>query len=206
MAEETHPLKRDSTMIVTATEGNAILEKLGKVDEDAKTRAQQKKIEDDSEQEATPKMERTTTMAATAKEGAEILDGAELGKTRGETAKLEDENKEVKENEDDEDEKPSLQRASTMPVTAKEGAAFLAASGGVFDGTRSEAKKVEEALKATEEEGKNSNGTTNDDEDESSKLKRKGTMQATAEEGEEFLKRQKLAESDEKEAVKEVEA
>lgn len=66
-----------------------------------------------------------------------------------------------------------------MPL--QEGAAFLAASGGVFDGTRSEAKKVEEALKATEEEGKNSNGTTNDDEDESSKLKRKGTMQATAE-------------------------
>jgi len=69
MADEAQTLKRDSTMVATATEGNAILEKLGKVDEDAKTRSQQKKIEDEAENEseATPKMERTTTMAATAK-------------------------------------------------------------------------------------------------------------------------------------------
>jgi len=206
MADEAQTLKRDSTMVATATEGNAILEKLGKVDEDAKTRSQQKKIEDEAENEseATPKMERTTTMAATAKEGADLLDGAELGKTRGETAKLEEEAKE--DEGEDEDEKPSLQRASTMQVTAKEGAELLAASGGVVDGTRSETKKVEEAMKANEEENQSANGTSNDENDGEGALKRKGTMQLTAEEGEEFLKRQKLADSDEKEAVKEVEA
>lgn len=50
-------------------EGAAFLEKVGQVDEDAKTRAQQKKLDDVpvTEKESEAKLERTTTMAATAK-------------------------------------------------------------------------------------------------------------------------------------------
>ena len=50
-------------------EGAAFLEKVGQVDEDAKTRAQQKKLDDapETEKESEAKLERTTTMAATAK-------------------------------------------------------------------------------------------------------------------------------------------
>ena len=46
-------------------------------------------------------------------EGEEILAGADLGKTRAETAKQSEDQK------DDEDEKPAMQRASTMEVTAQ---------------------------------------------------------------------------------------
>eukprot|EP00112_Aurelia_sp_Birch-Aquarium-sp1_P011264 Seg2369.1 transcript_id=Seg2369.1/GoldUCD/mRNA.D3Y31 product="hypothetical protein" protein_id=Seg2369.1/GoldUCD/D3Y31 len=209
MAETTPQLKRDSTMVATAEEGAAFLEKVGQVDEDAKTRAQQKKLDDvpETEKESEAKLERTTTMAATAKEGAELLQGAELGKTRAETAKNDDKETAEEEAKADEDEKPSLTRTTTMAATAKEAAEILEANGGLVEGTRSEAKQVEEAIKASEEEkvdGSEQNGT-HDETDETAKLKRKSTMQMTAEEGEEFLKKQKLADPEEV-AAKEVEA
>eukprot|EP00794_Sanderia_malayensis_P015097 gene15097-16654_t len=204
MSEQTPQLKRDSTMTATAEEGAAFLEKVGKVDESAKTRAQQKEID---ETEPSPKLNRTSTMAATAKEGEELLDGVELGKTRAET----DAKKQEEESKDDEQSK--LQRASTMQITAKEGQEILEANGGVIEGTRSESKKIEEVIKASEngqtngnsevEEEKVANGDGEDD--EARKLKRKSTMAMTAEEGEEFLKRQKVADSDEAPAT-EVEA
>lgn len=46
-------------------EGEQILEEQGKVHEDAKTRAQQKEL-DESEEDAASKLKRTSTMAATA--------------------------------------------------------------------------------------------------------------------------------------------
>ncbi|CAB4013835.1 Hypothetical predicted protein, partial [Paramuricea clavata] len=46
MAEEVAKLERDNTMVATAKEGEAFLEAKGQVDEDAKTRAQQKEIEE----------------------------------------------------------------------------------------------------------------------------------------------------------------
>ena len=73
------------------------------------------------------------------------------------------------------------QKKLEFSCLSQEGAELLAASGGVIDGTRSEAKKVEEALKANDEENQATNGTANDNEDEGSALKRKGTMQMTAE-------------------------
>ena len=66
-------------------------------------------------------------------------------------------------------------------IPLQEGAELLAASGGVVDGTRSETKKVEEAMKANEEENQSANGTSNDENDGEGALKRKGTMQLTAE-------------------------
>ena len=47
------------------------------------------------------------------------MQGAELGKTRAETAKNDDKEKADEEPKPDEDEKPSLQRTSTMAATAK---------------------------------------------------------------------------------------
>lgn len=96
MAEEVPDLKRDSTMTVTAKvrrkiesartgkffgtryewllflffiqEGEQFLEEHGKVHEDAKTRAQQKDLDENEEEEedAASKLKRTSTMAATA--------------------------------------------------------------------------------------------------------------------------------------------
>merc|ERR1719402_949659 len=94
MADVCPELKRDSTMAVTAKEGEAFLETQGKVHDEAKTRAQQKNIEENANcegaegEESPNKLSRTTTMAATAKEGSELLGGEELGKTRGETDSL----------------------------------------------------------------------------------------------------------------------
>ena len=51
-------------------EGAAFLEKHGKVDEDVKTRAQQKQVEE-AVDETVPKLARTTTMAETAKVNGE---------------------------------------------------------------------------------------------------------------------------------------
>ena len=47
-------------------EGAQFLEEQGKVHEDAKTRAQQKELEESEEEDAASKLKRTTTMAATA--------------------------------------------------------------------------------------------------------------------------------------------
>lgn len=50
---------------MTSQEGEAFLEEHGKLHEDAKTRAQQKELEE-TEEDATTKLKRTSTMAATA--------------------------------------------------------------------------------------------------------------------------------------------
>ena len=47
-------------------EGAQFLEEQGKVHEDAKTRAQQRELEESEEEDASSKLKRTSTMAATA--------------------------------------------------------------------------------------------------------------------------------------------
>lgn len=47
-------------------EGAQFLEDQGKVHEDARTRAQQRELEEDEEEDAASKLKRTSTMAATA--------------------------------------------------------------------------------------------------------------------------------------------
>lgn len=153
MSEETGKLERDNTMVATAKEGEAFLEAKGKVDEDAKTRAQQKEIEEITAEEEKGDLKRTTTMAETAKEGKELLDGEELGKTRSQTKnekngeesteapsengkESEDKEEENNDNENEaeegetngnhaEDEKSPLKRTRTMEDTVKEGEEFL---------------------------------------------------------------------------------
>ncbi|XP_031567020.1 HIV Tat-specific factor 1-like [Actinia tenebrosa] len=199
MADECAELKRDSTMTVTAKEGEAFLETKGKVDENAKTRGQQKEIEEnknDGEGTSPNKLSRTTTMTATAKEGNEFIDGEELGKTRAQTDNLqekeefEEEATEENGNEAENEEKPAVKRAGTMVVTAEEGAALLEGHDAEA-GTRAEAKAVKEAI----EESAEQNGQKEDE--EKPDLKRKSTMDASVEEGQEFIKKTK--ESDEQE-------
>ncbi|EDO41801.1 predicted protein [Nematostella vectensis] len=201
MAEAVPELKRDSTMTVTAKEGEAFLEAQGKLHDDAKTRAQQKELDAEpngEEKNETPtKLERTTTMQATAKEGSEIIGDEDLGKTRSETEnKNEDSEANGDENGHNEasEEKPALKRDGTMAVTAAEGAEIL----GDHDteaGTRAEAK----AVKAAIEESVEQNGQAEDE--EKPDLKRKSTMKATLEDGEEFLKRKKESNGTKQEAT-----
>lgn len=211
MAEEAPALKRDSTMAVTAKEGEAFLEEHGGVHENAKTRAQQKEIEESEEDSAT-KLKRTSTMAATAQEGSDLLGDKELGKTRSETATLknaEDEDrdedeKDAPENSEEENDleengsdKPAVKRDGTMTVTASEGEKFLQDAGHTVDGgTRGESEAVKAAIEESAEAEQNG-----EKDEEKPDLKRKGTMQETVEEGEEFIKKQKTTNGEHQEEV-----
>lgn len=215
MAEEAPALKKDSTMVVTAKEGEQFLEEHGKVHEDVKTRAQQKELEE-SEDDAASKLKRTSTMAATAQEGSDLLGDEERGKTRSVTAAMKetDEGDQEESGEDDDDDeeeeepngnseedggdKPAVKRDGTMVVTAAEGEKFLENEGHTVDGgTRGETEAVKAAIEETEADKQNG-----DKEDDKPDLKRKGTMQETVEEGEEYLKRQKTTNGDHQEEVK----
>lgn len=201
-------------MVVTAKEGEEFLEEHGKVHEDAKTRAQQKELEE-NEEDAASKLKRTSTMAATAQEGSDLLGDEERGKTRSETAAMketdeEGDQEESGEDDDEEDEeeangnceenagdKPAVKRDGTMVVTAAEGEKFLENEGHTVDGgTRGETEAVKAAIE--ESEADKQNGEKEEDKQD---LKRKGTMQETVEEGEEFLKRQKTSNGDHQDEV-----
>ena len=148
MAEEVPKLERDNTMVATAKEGEAFLDAKGHVDQDAKTRAQQKEIEEITSAEEQSELKRTTTMAETAKEGKELLDGEELGKTRAQTKAEKNGDAESEQNgkhdetngkeaegdsaknggeaaDDEDEEKAALKRTHTMEETVKEGEEFL---------------------------------------------------------------------------------
>lgn len=201
-------------MVVTAKEGEQFLEEHGKVHEDAKTRAQQKELEE-NEEDAASKLKRTSTMAATAQEGSDLLGDEERGKTRSETAAMketdeEGDQEESGEDDDEEDEeeangnceenagdKPAVKRDGTMVVTAAEGEKFLENEGHTVDGgTRGETEAVKAAIE--ESEADKQNGEKEEDKQD---LKRKGTMQETVEEGEEILKRQKTSNGDHQDEV-----
>lgn len=201
-------------MVVTAKEGEQFLEEHGKVHEDTKTRAQQKELEE-NEEDAASKLKRTSTMAATAQEGSDLLGDEERGKTRSETAAMketdeEGDQEESGEDDDEEDEeeangnceenagdKPAVKRDGTMVVTAAEGEKFLENEGHTVDGgTRGETEAVKAAIE--ESEADKQNGEKEEDKQD---LKRKGTMQETVEEGEEFLKRQKTSNGDHQDEV-----
>lgn len=171
--------------------------------------------------EETPELKRDSTMAVTAKEGAEILKGEDLGKTRAESAtKKTDEDNNESENGSSEaeeekhsngtdsedakdDEKPAVKRDGTMVATAAEGEEFLKSAGHDGDSTtRGEAAAVKAAIEESEKDKEN--GQTPEEskeEEEKPDLKRKTTMAETVEEGEEFLKKQKCDSSEAKEVV-----
>ncbi|WP_411027129.1 hypothetical protein, partial [Salmonella sp. s54925] len=165
MSEEIAKLERDNTMVATAKEGEAFLEGKGKVDEDAKTRGQQKDIEEitATEDDDVTELKRTRTMIETAKEGKDLLDGEELGKTRSKT----ESEKNGKEEEEDEEE-------SSEPPEE--------------NGKDKEDK--DEPENGSEDAEEETNGK--DEDDEKSPLKRTRTMVETVKEGEEFLKKQKV--------------
>ncbi|XP_013393989.1 proline-rich receptor-like protein kinase PERK2 isoform X2 [Lingula anatina] len=99
-------------------EGAAILASVGKPDEDAQTRGQQKKIEEiQAEPPAKkPRMQKETTMAETAKEGKALLGGEKLGDTRTETKAKRDS-------------RPTTKRSSTIDKVMAEAKELLKAEG-----------------------------------------------------------------------------
>jgi len=109
-------------MAATAAEGDILLEYMGgKPDPEARTRAQQKELDevDDDDLPDEPeakKPRRTQTMQATAEEAKDIIDDSTtIGGTRSETAAVKKAEGEV----------ISPKRASTMQKTAQEGIDFL---------------------------------------------------------------------------------
>ena len=168
MSDGTAPagLKRDTTMEVTAQEGGAFLERAGnKPDDDAKTRGMQKKLDEIQEEEAPPKpkVSRTTTMAATAQERAELLGDEKLGKTRGEKSSPR--------------KSPHMKRTKTTQATTQDAAAIL--EGQSLGRTRSQTKGISPA-RTTPSPKKPAKKAA---------MKKEGTMAVTAKEGQEFLER-----------------
>ncbi|CAH1775029.1 unnamed protein product [Owenia fusiformis] len=159
-------MTKDNTMLVTAKEGEALLEASGKPDPDAKTRGEQKKIDEIQAEEAEaeeptpkkPRISKDTTMKATASEAKGILGKEKLGDTRqGTKAKRE---------------RGTPKRASTMAKTMAEGQALLA---------------NEKELSPDASSGRRTRSQTRSPAKPA--IKRAGTMQQTAKEGKEYLKR-----------------
>lgn len=178
-------LKRDGTMQVTAQEGKEFLDSKGMTvtDDDVKTRGQKealdkitsasdsqekekkdgKEKDDDTKQEnsepAKPKIPRDGTMVVTAKEGQELLDGAELERTRGQTATAASQKSPIS----------KVKRTTTMAQTTQDGSLILGQ--GERGRTRSQTRKMSEG----------------GEEEKKTPVKRAGTMEQTVKAGEEFL-------------------
>lgn len=160
-------LKREGTMQATLREAEAILGK-DKGDKDQENGTSEK-----------PKMERAGTMQVTAEEAKEILGDEPLEKTRGATATLQEalkanDDEETEEKTDDQ-EKPSLARASTMQVTADEAKEILGDE---------ERGKTRRKTQAREERASSS---SQDNDKEKPSVQRTKTMAATAQEGAELI-------------------
>ncbi|XP_025081486.1 nucleolin-like isoform X3 [Pomacea canaliculata] len=170
MADAKSTLARDGTMDVTAKEGEQLLENAGgKPDPDAQTRGQQRKI-DEIKSETVPespakkaKLTKESTMAATAKEGKELLGKEKLGDTRQETAK---------QNAN----KAAPKRGVTIAKTVEEAKFML--EGKEIDVNEGRRTRSQSKPASTTPPAKPT-------------VKRGGTMQKTAKEGKEFVKRGK---------------
>eukprot|EP00800_Vazella_pourtalesii_P020875 TRINITY_DN7569_c1_g1_i1.p1 TRINITY_DN7569_c1_g1~~TRINITY_DN7569_c1_g1_i1.p1 ORF type:complete len:221 (-),score=42.71 TRINITY_DN7569_c1_g1_i1:150-749(-) len=115
-----------------------------------------------------PKMERTGTMQATAEEGKEFLGDQKLEKTRGATATLQDAIKQSEnESEDNNTDKPSLARATTIQATTEEAKEILGD------------EQRERTRKQTRDERESASSQDND----KASLQRSSTMVQTAQEG-----------------------
>lgn len=172
-------MTKATTMVNTAKEAKNLLGDAAP-DEDAHTRGQQKKIENiQAEKEKTepkkPKLAKNTTMAATAKEGAALLEGEDLGETRNET-------KEAKSKKG----RPTGPRKSNTIQKTMEEAKYLLKTDNV---DLSEGRRTRSAGKPKPKP----------------ELKKAGTMQKTAKEGKEFLKRGKKGKKAEEKKIEEEE-
>lgn len=205
------------TMAATAKEAKTLLGD-AKIDPDATTRGQQKKLDEIAEESAPPakkpKMAKGVTMAATAKEAKEILAGEEPDQdamTRGQQKKIE----EIQAEKPAPKKPAKMSKNTTMAATAKEGSALLAGekledtrtkteesktkAKGKPDGpkrattiqkTMDEAKWVLQSDKVDVSEGRKTRSASNPKPAPApAPLKKAGTMQKTAKEGKEFLKR-----------------
>ncbi|WAR15196.1 hypothetical protein MAR_005301 [Mya arenaria] len=209
---EKPPVKKAGTMEATAKEGLSLLEGTS-LDPDAATRGQQKKLDAIGEEDAPPtkkpRMSKATTMVNTAKEAKDLLGAAAPDSdamTRGQQKKIEE-----IQSEKPSPKKPKLSKNTTMAATAKEGSALVA--GEKLGDTRQDTKKkaakpspikkhttiqktLEEAKYVVDDvdvtEGRRLRSTGKPKPAPApAKLKKAGTMQKTAKEGKEFLKRGK---------------
>ncbi|XP_069112536.1 uncharacterized protein [Argopecten irradians] len=216
---------RDGTMMVTAKEANALLGS-DKPDEDAKTRGQNVKIQEAKEEPPAKKsrMAKGVTMIGTAQEAEQILGGNKPdadAMTRGQQKKIAEISKETPPTPT---KKPRMAKEGTMAATAKEAKAYyigkdklgdtrseskaLKQTAGTPKKTTSIAKTIGEAAYVVPDINVNEGRRTRSQSNPKPAMKRAGTMQQTAKDGKEFLKRgrkskkaaaQKIVEADEEE-------
>lgn len=200
-------MSKGVTMAATAKEAKGLLADTN-IDPDATTRGQQKKMDEIADESVTPtkkpRMSKGVTMAATAKEAKVLLAGGapdQDAMTRGQQKKIEDIH-----SEKPSPKKPKMSKNTTMAATAKEGAALLGAEklgdtrtkskgkpagpkrSSTIQKTVDEAKWVLQSDKVDISEGRKTRSASNP-KPPPAVLKKAGTMQKTAKEGKEFLKR-----------------
>ncbi|PIK49444.1 putative nucleolin [Apostichopus japonicus] len=117
-------LTKDTTIQATVKEAEKILENEN-IDEDAKTRGDQERIDAAKAESEPPKVPRENTMVATAAEGKEILGDEEVGETRAQTKVIKEAAEVTAGGDAKEENEASLKRTSTMADTIQEGEEFL---------------------------------------------------------------------------------
>ncbi|XP_033763306.1 uncharacterized protein LOC117344605 [Pecten maximus] len=199
---------RDGTMVATAKEADALLGN-NRPDDDAKTRGQNVKIQDMAKEEPPakkPRMAKGVTMIGTAQEAEQILGGNKPdadAMTRGQQKKIAEISKETPPTPT---KKSRMSKEGTMAATAKEAKAYYIGKDKLGD-TRSEskalkqtaagapkkmtsiAKTIGEAAYVVPDINVNEGRKTRSQSNPKPSMKRAGTMQQTAKDGKEFLKR-----------------
>ncbi|OWF55368.1 uncharacterized protein LOC110460778 [Mizuhopecten yessoensis] len=199
-------LARDGTMIVTAKEADALLGN-DRPDQDAKTRGQNVKINEKEDPPAKkPRMAKGVTMIGTAQEAEAILGGNKPdadAMTRGQQKKIDEISKETPPTPS---KKSRMSKEGTMAATAKEAKAYYIGKDKLGD-TRSESKALKQTAATTPKKmtsiaktigeaayvvpdiNVNEGRKTRSQSNPKPSMKRAGTMQQTAKDGKEYLKR-----------------
>ncbi|XP_060075305.1 uncharacterized protein LOC132554991 [Ylistrum balloti] len=199
---------RDGTMVATAKEADALLGN-NRPDDDARTRGQNVKIQEMAKEEPPakkPRMAKGVTMIGTAQEAEQILGDNKPdadAMTRGQQKKLDEISKETPPTPT---RKPRMSKEGTMAATAKEAKAYYIGKDKLGD-TRSEskalrqsavgspkkmtsiAKTIGEAAYVVPDINVSEGRKTRSQSNPKPAMKRAGTMQQTAKDGKEFLKR-----------------
>jgi len=119
--EATVKLSKNTTIVATTEEAKALLDSSGGApDVDARTRGQQKQLDDISKESPPPKkLKRDTTVQQTTEDAKFVVGDEVLAETRAKTAQLK---------EATADSPPKPKRTVTMAATVKEGEAFVNAA------------------------------------------------------------------------------
>ena len=140
--------------------------------EDTPTKTPQSEHVKDNNDHDKPKMERAGTMQVTAEEGKEFIGEQALEKTRGATALLQEgikQSENDKDSDENDDDKPSLPRSTTIQATTEEAKGILG-------------EEVREKTRKQTREERASGSSQENDKDKAS-LQRTTTIAATTQEG-----------------------